>query len=238
MIQSNIIHSSFKSGVKKLLFLGSSCIYPKFAKQPIKEDILLTGKLEETNEPYAIAKIAGIKMCESYNRQYGLDYRSVMPTNLYGPGDNYDNNMSHVIPALIKRFHEAKIEKKESVRVWGSGLVRREFLFVQDLAEACVLVMNCDGNRLKEISTPMLSHINIGSNKDITIKELSYLIAKVVDYKGNIKKKEKMLDGVKQKLLDCTKINQLGWSTKVCLEDGLNLSYIDFLEGWNVRQKN
>ena len=241
MIQSNIIDACFRAGIKKILFLGSSCIYPKLTTQPMKEECLLTGKLEETNEPYAIAKIAGIKMCESYNRQYGLshglDYRCVMPTNLYGPGDNYEDKMSHVIPALIKRFHEAKVQQKRIVKVWGTGEVKREFLYVEDLADACVFLMNIEKDKYKKISNTMVSHINVGSGEDISIKDLSYVIAEILDYKGSIVFDTSMLDGVKQKLLDSTKINKMGWSAKVTLEKGIDLSYKDFLENCNDTKK-
>ena len=241
MIQSNIIDACFRAGIKKILFLGSSCIYPKLTTQPIKEECLLTGQLEETNEPYAIAKIAGIKMCESYNRQYGLshglDYRCVMPTNLYGPGDNYEDKMSHVIPALIKRFHEAKVQQKRIVKVWGTGEVKREFLYVEDLADACVFLMNIEKDKYKKISNTMVSHINVGSGEDISIKDLSYVIAEILDYKGSIVFDTSMLDGVKQKLLDSTKINKMGWSAKVTLEKGIDLSYKDFLENCNDTKK-
>ena len=233
MIEMNIINSAFLSGVKKLLFLGSSCIYPKNAQQPIKEEFLLTGKLEPTNEPYAVAKIAGIKMCESYNRQYGethgLDYRCVMPTNLYGLGDNYHPDNSHVIPGLINRFHEAKIKNYSSVNIWGSGTPKREFLFVEDMAEASIYIMNIDINTYKSCIKPS-SHINIGSGEEINIKELAVIIKDVVGYKGDIKFDNSKPDGTPRKLLDNSKINHLGWHAKVNLKDGLIKTYKDYLK--------
>ena len=233
MIEMNIINSAFLSGVKKLLFLGSSCIYPKNAQQPIKEELLLTGKLEPTNEPYAVAKIAGIKMCESYNRQYGethgLDYRCVMPTNLYGLGDNYHPDNSHVIPGLINRFHEAKIKNYSSVSIWGSGTPKREFLFVEDMAEASIYIMNIDINTYKSCIKPS-SHINIGSGEEINIKELAVIIKDVVGYKGDIKFDNSKPDGTPRKLLDNSKINYLGWQAKVNLKDGLIKTYKDYLK--------
>lgn len=228
-IQSNIIHSAYKYGVKKLLFLGSSCIYPKYARQPIAEESLLTGLLEPTNEPYAIAKIAGIKLCESYNRQYDVDFRSVMPTNLYGPGDNYHPLNSHVIPALIRKVHEAKDRGDKSVTAWGTGNARREFLFVEDLAKACHFVMNLDKKIYKKVVSPMLSHLNIGYGSDITIKELIHLITDVVGYDGKIFWDSSKPDGSPQKLMDNSKIFSLGWKPKVQLAEGLKLSYQDFI---------
>ena len=225
MIQSNLIHQSMSNGVKKLLFLGSSCIYPKNAHQPMQENILLTGKLEETNEPYAIAKIAGIKMCESYSRQYNVDYRSVMPTNLYGQGDNFHIENSHVIPALIRRFHEAKTSNVKEIFIWGTGTVKREFLYVDDMAEACVHIMNLNRNLYTKYTESQESHINIGSGKDITIKDLAHLIAKVVDYKGKIKFDNTKPEGPPRKLMDNTLINNLGWESKISLEDGLRMTY-------------
>lgn len=233
MIEMNIINSAFLSGVKKLLFLGSSCIYPKNAQQPIKEEFLLTGKLEPTNEPYAVAKIAGIKMCESYNRQYGethgLDYRCVMPTNLYGLGDNYHPDNSHVIPGLINRFHEAKIKNYSSVSIWGSGTPKREFLFVEDMAEASIYIMNIDINTYQSCIRPS-SHINIGSGEEINIKELSIIIKDIVGYKGDMKFDNSKPDGTPRKLLDNSKINHLGWHAKVNLKDGLIKTYKDYLK--------
>jgi GDP-L-fucose synthase len=232
IIEANIIHSAFLSGVKKLIFLGSSCIYPKFANQPMKEEELLTGVLEPTNEPYAIAKIAGIKICESYNRQYGsthnVDYRSVMPTNLYGPGDNYDSKNSHVIPALIKKFHEAKIKKKSKVVVWGTGTPRREFLYVDDLARACYHVMNLSKNIYNKNTKPTCSHINVGCGTDLTIEELAKTIKKIIGYKGEIKFDTKKLDGMPRKLLDSSRIKNLGWKPNINLKNGLVKVYEDF----------
>jgi len=231
-IQANIINSAFVNGVKKLLFLGSSCIYPKLAKQPMNEEELLTGLLEPTNEPYAVAKIAGIKMCESYNRQYGLkhniDYRSVMPTNLYGPGDNYHPTNSHVIPALIKKFHEAKIRKEKKVIVWGTGTPKREFLFVDDLANACIHVMNLSRKVYNKKIKPMCSHINVGSGYDLTINELARTIKNVVNYSGTIEFNNRKPDGMKRKLLDSKKIHDFGWKAKISLKEGLQLTYDDF----------
>ncbi len=233
MIEANVIHAAFISGVKKLLFLGSSCIYPKLAEQPMREDALLTGKLEETNEPYAIAKIAGIKLCESYNRQYGdshgIDYRSVMPTNLYGPGDNYHPENSHVIPALIRRFHEARVNAAPTVSIWGSGEPRREFLYVDDMARASVHVMNLQPAVYEANTQPMLSHINVGADTDITIADLAELIGEVVGYRGHIEFDRSKPDGAPRKLMDSGRIKKLGWSPSVGLRDGLQLAYENFL---------
>jgi len=233
MIQTNVIHSAFLSGIKKLLFLGSSCIYPKNSKQPIKEEQLLEGKLEPTNEPYAIAKIAGIKMCESYNRQYGkshgIDYRCVMPTNLYGIGDNYHPENSHVIPGLINRLHQAKINNSPSVYIWGSGTPRREFLYVEDMAEASIYVMNAN-HKVYYSSIEPLGHINIGSGEEISIKELAIKIKNVVRYNGEIKFDPTKPDGTPRKLLDTSRLNTLGWNSKVNLENGLLKTYKDFLK--------
>lgn len=233
MIEANIIDAAYRSGVKKLLFLGSSCIYPKFAAQPMREDALLTGALESTNEPYAIAKIAGIKLCESYNRQYGvsqgIDYRSVMPTNLYGPGDNYHPENSHVIPALIRRFHEAKINNAAIVTIWGTGSPMREFLYVDDMAAASVYVMNLDKGAYDQHTQPMLSHINVGFGADITIKKLGELIGKTVGYTGVIDFDSTKPDGTPKKLMDSQRLSVLGWSPRVPLEAGLELAYEDFL---------
>jgi GDP-L-fucose synthase len=232
IIQTNIIHAAFINGVKKLLFLGSSCIYPTFAIQPMKEEFLLTGTLEPTNEPYAIAKIAGIKLCESYNRQYGtshgIDFRSIMPTNLYGPNDNYDPKNSHVIPSLIQKFHEAKIKKDSKVTVWGTGLSRREFLYVDDLAEACLYIMNLDKASYNKSIKPMCSHINVGSGEDLSIEELAKNIKKVIGYSGKIEFDLSKPDGMKKKLLDSQLIFSLGWKPKVSLQNGLLKSYEDF----------
>jgi GDP-L-fucose synthase len=234
MIQSNIIHSAFLFGVKKLLFLGSSCIYPLNANQPLKEGELLSGKLEPTNEPYAIAKIAGIKLCESYNRQYskshGVDYRSVMPTNLYGPGDNYHPINSHVIPSLIRRFHEAKASKSNTVVVWGSGKPKREFLYVDDMAIACVHFMNIDYKIFSSLVTSMSSHINIGSGEEYTIRELAEIIKEVVGYEGEIDFDKSKLDGNPQKKMDCQLAKKLGWQSKINLREGLIKTYKQFLK--------
>jgi GDP-L-fucose synthase len=233
MIQANVIEAAFVNDVKKLLFLGSSCIYPRLAKQPMREEELLTGTLEPTNEPYAIAKIAGIKLCESYNRQYGMshaiDYRCVMPTNLYGRGDNYHPENSHVIPALIRRFHEAKIAKLGKVEIWGTGSPRREFLNVEDMAAACVHVMNLPKSIYDLHTTPMQSHINVGSGTDLTIAELTELIAKTIGYSGRIEFDPSKPDGAPRKLMDSSKLNTLGWTAKVNLKNGLNEAYEDFL---------
>lgn len=232
MIQSNIIHSAFRHGVKKLLFLGSSCIYPKLAEQPMQEKALLTDTLEPTNEPYAIAKIAGIKLCESYNRQYGkshgVDYRSVMPTNLYGPGDNYHPDNSHVIPALIRRFHEAKQAGASEVAIWGSGTPKREFLYVDDMARACVHVMNLNHSAYSAHTQPMLSHINVGYGSDISIRELAETIKDITGYKGNITFDTSKPDGTPRKLMDSTRLQQLGWVPRTELKEGLAMAYQDF----------
>jgi len=240
MMEANIIDAAFRSGTRKLLFLGSSCIYPRLAEQPMREDALLTGTLEPTNEPYAIAKIAGIKLCESYNRQYGashdIDYRSAMPTNLYGPGDNYHPENSHVIPALIRRFHEAKESQAPNVAIWGSGTPRREFLFVDDMAAACVHVMNLDKAVYDRHTQPMNSHINIGCGHDVTIRELAETIRKVVGYAGDITFDATKPDGAPRKLMDNTRVHQLGWQAKVALEAGLALAYQDFLKTPSLRK--
>ena len=233
MVQANVIDAAFRSGVQKLLFLGSSCIYPKLAPQPMAEDALLTGTLEPTNEPYAIAKIAGIKLCESYNRQYGqshsVDYRSVMPTNLYGPGDNYHPENSHVIPALIRRFHEAKINNTSNVTIWGSGTPRREFLYVNDMAAASVFVMNLPKATLDAHTQPMGSHINVGFGDDITIEELALTVGKTVGYQGAINFDTSKPDGSPRKLMDTSRLNALGWQAKVSLVSGLATAYQDFI---------
>ena len=234
MIQNNVIHSAFLRGVKKLLFLGSSCIYPKNANQPMKEEELLTGKLESTNEPYAIAKIAGIKLCESYNRQYrkshGIDYRAIMPTNLYGPGDNYHPKNSHVIAGLIQRFHEGKINNRKSVTIWGTGAAKREFLFVDDMVRACIYIMSLNKTTFDKKIKPMCSHINVGSSIEITIKELATTIKKVVGYEGQIKFDTTKSDGTLRKLIDSHRLNSLGWYPKVNLKNGLIKTYKDFLQ--------
>jgi len=232
MVQNNVIHQAFLNGVKKLLFLGSSCIYPKLAPQPMSEDSLLTGKLESTNEPYAIAKIAGIKMCESYNRQYGashgVDYRSVMPTNLYGPGDNYHPENSHVIPALIRRFHEAKINNLPEVVIWGTGTPKREFLYVDDMAAASVFVMELDKAIYDQHTEPMHGHINVGFGSDMTIAELAQAIKEAVGYAGKIGFDASKLDGSPRKWIDSSKLKKLGWEPKVDLASGIRVAYGDF----------
>ena len=233
MMEANVIHQAFEAGVKKLLFLGSSCIYPKLAPQPMTESVLLTGKLEPTNEPYAIAKIAGIKLCESYNRQYGqshgVDYRSVMPTNLYGPGDNYHPENSHVIPALIRRFHEAKESNAPEVVIWGTGTPRREFLYVDDMAAASVFVMDLEQATYNENVQPMESHINVGFGSDITILELAQAVAAAVAYQGKINLDSSMPDGAPRKWMDSSRLNRLGWQPKVELGPGLQNTYREFL---------
>ncbi len=239
MMESNVIHQAFTHGVKKLLFLGSSCIYPRLATQPMSEDALLTGKLEPTNEPYAIAKIAGIKLCESYNRQYGethgVDYRSVMPTNLYGPGDNYHPENSHVIPALIRRFHEAKINNLPEVMIWGTGTPRREFLYVDDMASASVFVMELDKVLYDKATEPMQSHINVGYGSDVSIKELATAIKEVVGYLGNIKFDKDKPDGTPRKLMDSSRICILGWASSVDLAAGLSAAYQNYIDSLQSR---
>ncbi|HSW13473.1 MAG TPA: GDP-L-fucose synthase [Solimonas sp.] len=233
MIEANVVEAAFRHGVRKLLFLGSSCIYPRMAAQPMREDALLTGTLEPTNEPYALAKIAGIKLCESYNRQYGqshgIDYRSVMPTNLYGPGDNYHPENSHVLPALLRRFHEAKLSQAPSVTVWGSGTPLREFLYVDDMAAACVHVMNLDVAVYRSHTQPMLSHINVGCGSDVSIGEVAQLVARTVGYAGEIRFDVGKPDGAPRKLMDSSRLNALGWQATTSLEEGLALAYRDFL---------
>lgn len=229
MIEANVIHSAYQTGVQKLLFLGSSCIYPKHATQPMPEDALLTGLLEPTNEPYAIAKIAGIKLCESYNRQFSTDYRSVMPTNLYGPGDNYHPENSHVIPALIRRFHEARVTAQKTVSIWGTGTPKREFLYVDEMAAACVHVMNLDKAIYLQHTSPMLSHINVGSGDDIRIAEVAELIGQITGFTGEIVFDETKPDGSPRKLMQSSRLNHLGWHAKITLADGLKLAYEDFL---------
>jgi GDP-L-fucose synthase len=234
MVQTNLIHSAFLNGVKKLLFLGSSCIYPKNTNQPMKEEELLAGKLEPTNEPYAIAKIAGIKMCESYNRQYGkshgIDYRSIMPTNLYGPGDNYHPENSHVIPGLIYRFHKAKINNLESVTIWGTGTPKREFLYVDDLAQAAIHVMNVDKKIYDVQISSESSHINVGSEQELTIKELAETIKEVINFKGTINFDPGKPNGSSRKLLNSQRINKLGFKPKTDLKEGLIKTYQDYLK--------
>jgi GDP-L-fucose synthase len=232
MIQNNIIHSAFLNGVKKILFLGSSCIYPKNAEQPMREEELLNGKLEQTNEPYAIAKISGIKMCESYNRQYGkshgIDYRCIMPTNLYGPGDNYHPENSHVIPGMIYRFHEAKIKNFAKVSIWGTGNPKREFLYVDDMARAAIHIMNITKSTYDKYTSPTCSHINVGSGKDISIEELAKMIKGVVGYKGKIDFDPTKPDGNTKKLMNSERIKNLGFNIQVSLKDGLIKTYIDY----------
>jgi len=230
MIETNLIHGSYLAGVNNLLFLGSSCIYPKESQQPIKEDYLLSGRLEPTNEPYAISKIAGIKLCESYNRQYGTDYRSIMPTNLYGPNDNFHLENSHVIPALIRKFHEAKVENKPFVEVWGSGKPMREFLHVDDMADASIHIINIDKKILESEVDPMLSHINVGTGTDITITNVAQTVKEVVGFCGEIFFNTEMPDGTKRKLLDVSKMENLGWRPVIALKDGLKDTYEWFLE--------
>ncbi len=230
MIECNIIHAAHLAGVQKLLFLGSSCIYPKLAKQPIAESELLQGTLEPTNEPYAIAKIAGIKLCESYNRQHGRDYRSVMPTNLYGPHDNFHPSNSHVIPALIRRFHEAKLAGASEVVVWGSGTPMREFLYVDDMAAASVHVMELADDIYQTTTQPMLSHINVGTGVDCTIRELAETVARVVGFEGRVVFDATKPDGTPRKLLDVSRLRDLGWQYSVELEDGLQRAYAWFLD--------
>jgi GDP-L-fucose synthase len=229
MLQANVIQAAHMHGVQKLLFLGSSCIYPKLAPQPMAEDALLTGQLELTNQPYAIAKIAGIKLCESYNRQYGRDYRSVMPTNLYGPGDNYHPENSHVIPALLRRFHEAKQKGMAEVAIWGTGTPRREFLYVDDMAAASVFVMNLSLPAYEAQVQPQLSHINVGYGSDVTIAELAQTVAKVVAYPGRIVFDTTKPDGPPRKWMSSERLNEMGWRAQVSLENGLRIAYQDML---------
>lgn len=232
MIEANVIDAAFQNGVKKLLFLGSSCIYPKLADQPLREDALLSGKLEHTNEPYAIAKIAGIKLCESYNRQYGpshkIDYRSIMPSNLYGPGDNYHPKNSHVIPALIRRFHEAKINNSARVTIWGTGAPKREFTYVDDMARACIHVMNLNKKTYEQNTESMCSHINVGTGIDLTIKELAETVKRVIGYTGALTFDHNKPDGSPRKLMSSERLRKLGWQPTVMLEDGLAIAYSEF----------
>jgi GDP-L-fucose synthase len=229
MVQANVVHEAWHSGVQRLLFLGSSCIYPRMAPQPIREEYLMSGMLEPTNEPYAMAKIAGIKLCESYNRQYGTDYRSVMPTNLYGPGDNYHPENSHVIPAMMRRFHEAKLSDAPEVVIWGSGKPMREFLYVDDMAAASVHVMNLDHAAYAAHTDPMHSHINVGTGEDVTIAELARLVGEVVGYRGRIGFDTGKPDGTPRKLLDVSKLKQLGWQASTPLPEGLRSAYAAFV---------
>lgn len=228
MIQANVIHEAYRSGVTRLLQLGSSCIYPKHATQPMSEDALLTGTLEPTNEPYAIAKIAGIKLCESYNRQYGVDYRSVMPTNLYGPGDNFHPDNSHVLPALIRRFAEAREAELDNVTIWGTGTPRREFLHVDDMAEACLFVLDLDAETYARETHPMLSHINVGTGIDISILELAQIVADIIGFEGTIETDPSKPDGTPRKLLDVSRLKRLGWQASIELEEGIRQTYAWF----------
>lgn len=228
MLQANVIQAAHQNGVQKLLSLGSSCIYPRLAPQPMAEDALLTGTLEPTNEPYAVAKIAGIKLCESYNRQYGRDYRSVMPTNLYGPGDNYHPENSHVIPALLRRFHEATVDNSPEVIIWGTGTPRREFLYVDDMAVASVFVMNLAAEAYQAKVLPQLSHINVGYGSDVTIAELAQTIARVVGYQGRVSFDLSKPDGAPRKLMDSSRLNAMGWQPRVGLEEGLARAYAEY----------
>lgn len=230
MIETNVIHQAFEVGVQRLLFLGSSCIYPKTAPQPMAEDALLTGPLEETNEPYAIAKIAGIKLCESYNRQHGTDYRSVMPTNLYGPGDNFHPENSHVLPAFIRRFHEAVQGGRNEVTIWGSGTPRREFLHVDDMASASLFVLNLPREQYEANTQPMLSHINVGCGEDISILELAQLVARVTGFEGKIATDPSKPDGTMRKLMDVSRLAEMGWKPQIELEKGVGDAYRWFLE--------
>ena len=234
MIEANVVHAAWEAGVQRLLALGSSCIYPKFAPQPIEEEALLCGELEPTNEPYAIAKIAAIKLCESYNRQYGVDYRSVMPTNLYGPGDNFHPVDSHVIPALIRRFHEAKMAGAPSTVLWGSGRARREFLHVDDLAEACIVAMNVSRERYYSVATERCSHLNVGYGTDVTVRELAELVASVVGYEGRIEQDLDKPDGTPRKLMSSARMMSLGWQPKIDLASGLASTYAWFLDTHQV----
>lgn len=229
MIEANVIHSAWRSGVQRLMFLGSSCIYPREAEQPIKEEYLMTGQLEPTNEPYAVAKIAGIKLCESYNRQYGTDYRSVMPTNLFGPGDNYHPENSHVIPGLIHRFHQAKINNLKEVVIWGTGTPRREFLYVDDMANASIHVMELDRATYELHTKPMQSHINVGTGEDLTIRELAEAIMQTVGFQGKLKFDSTKPDGTPRKLLDITCLRELGWAPQIGFNAGLGAAYEEFL---------
>lgn len=230
MIECNVIHQAFAAGVTQLLQLGSSCIYPRAVQQPMREDALLTGVLEPTNEPYAVAKIAGIKLCESYNRQYGVDYRSVMPTNLYGPGDNFHPENSHVLPALIRRFHEAARDGQEEVVIWGSGKPRREFLHVDDMAEASLHVLELPRDVYAAHTEPMLSHINVGSGSDVSIRELAEMVAKATGFLGQITQDATKPDGTMRKLMDVSRLGNMGWKASIGLDDGIRSTYAWFLE--------
>ena len=230
MMECNVVHQAFEAGVRRLLFLGSSCIYPRAVPQPMREDALLTGVLEPTNEPYAIAKIAGIKLCESYNRQYGVDYRSVMPTNLYGPGDNFHPENSHVLPALMRRFHEAVEESRDEVVIWGTGTPRREFLHVEDMAQASLFVLDLDQSTYADNTDPMLSHINVGYGDDVSIADLAQLIAEVTGFTGRISFDATKPDGTARKLMDVSRLREMGWAARIPLEEGVRTTYEWFLE--------
>jgi GDP-L-fucose synthase len=230
MVECNLIHGSYSAGINNLLFLGSSCIYPKYCKQPMKEEYLLTGELEKTNEPYAVAKIAGIKLCESYNRQYNTNFRSVMPTNLYGINDNFHLENSHVVPALIRKFHDAKCTGLREVEIWGTGNSKREFLYIDDMADACLHLINIDDDLYHKVVSQESSYVNIGCGSDITIKNLAILIKKIVNYKGNIVFNEDMPDGTPRKLLDTSRLKSLGWEPEISLETGLTSTYDWFLD--------
>ena len=230
MVEANLIHEAYRAGIDRILFLGSSCIYPKHAPQPMREDVLLTGLMEPTNEPYAVAKIAGIKLCESYNRQYGTHFRSVMPTNLYGPNDNFDLENSHVLPALIRKFHEAKESGETSIEVWGTGNPRREFLHVNDLADACVYLMGLPDEIYESSVSPRLSHVNVGTGEDMTIRSLAEMIGDIVEFQGKIHFNTDKPDGPPRKLLDVSLLNRLGWKRKISIEDGLISTYQWYLE--------
>lgn len=236
MIECNVIHQAFAAGVKRLVQLGSSCIYPKAAPQPMSESSLLSGPLEQTNEPYAVAKIAGIKLCESYNRQYGVDYRSVMPTNLYGPGDNFHPDNSHVLPALLQRFHQAAREGRDEVVIWGTGLAKREFLHVDDMADATVFVMGLSEAIYTSNTEPMLSHINVGTGEDVSIAELAGLIARITGFKGTIAHDRSKPDGTKRKLLDVSLLSRLGWEASIPLERGIRETYEWYLQQEKIRR--
>lgn len=235
MIECNVIHQAFSAGVTRLLQLGSSCIYPREAPQPMREDALLTGELEPTNEPYAIAKIAGIKLCESYNRQHGVDYRSVMPTNLYGPGDNFHPQNSHVLPALIRRFHDAAQNGVDEVVIWGSGTPRREFLHVDDMAEASLFVLDLDQCIYAANTQPMLSHINVGCGSDISILELAHMVANITGFKGRIATDSSKPDGTPRKLMDVSRLREMGWEASISLENGIRETYSWFVDQENIR---
>ena len=230
MIEANVVHGAFLAGVEKLLFLGSSCIYPRAVAQPMREDALLTGILEPTNEPYAIAKIAGIKLCESYNRQYGTDYRSVMPTNLYGPGDNFHPVNSHVLPAMIRRFHEAAQNGSPVVEIWGTGTPRREFLHVDDMAAASIFVLELSQDIYRENTSPMLSHINVGYGEDVTIAEVARIVADATGFAGEITYDASKPDGTMRKLMDSSRLNAMGWKPKIALVDGIRGTYRWYLD--------